>query len=129
MVLAANLTGWWIGYAIGAAVVVIVALLVLILIATARRIAATAKDATGALREAQQRSEALWEIKTTNAVAKDILNGARQAREALGGGEAAEESAPATAAITPATGSGLGGVTPDQPATLTDDGAREGDIG
>lgn len=86
MTLAAeHLTGWWIGYAIGAAVVLVVAVLLILIIATVRRIAAVAADATESLRTTQERTEALWELATTRTTAKDILASATEARHALGG--------------------------------------------
>lgn len=82
---ATDLTGWWVGFAIGGAVVAVVAILVVAIIVTAVQIGTVAEDATRALVEARDRSEALWKVKTTNQVATDILDGARAAREALGG--------------------------------------------
>lgn len=77
--------GWWMGYAIGVAVVAVVAVLLILIIATARRIAAVAEDATRSLVETRDRTEVLWQVSTTNAVTTDILEGATQARKALGG--------------------------------------------
>ncbi|MPY79284.1 MAG: hypothetical protein GEV04_12495 [Actinophytocola sp.] len=86
MTLAAqHLTGWWVGYAIGAVVVLLVAALLIMIILTVRRIAAVAKDATDALRQTQERTEALWELEATRTAVKDILAGATEARHALGG--------------------------------------------
>lgn len=82
---ATDLTGWWVGFAIGGAVVAAVAILVIAIIVTAVQIGTVAEDATRALVEARDRSEALWTVKTTNQVATDILDGARAAREGLGG--------------------------------------------
>jgi hypothetical protein len=93
MVLASDLTGWWVGYGVGAVVVVAVALLVIAIIVTARRIAAVAEDATRSLTTARERTEALWEVATTNTVAGDLLAGAREARRALGGGDEPREEA------------------------------------
>ncbi|WP_034272081.1 hypothetical protein [Haloechinothrix halophila] len=87
MTLAAeHLTGWWVGYVIGAVVVLLVAALLILIILTVRRIAAVAEDATDALRLAQQRTEALWQLEATRTAATDILAGATEARHALGGG-------------------------------------------
>jgi hypothetical protein len=82
---AADLTGWWVGYAIGAAIVIVVALLLVLIIRTARAIAAAADEATRCLAEARDRTEALWRVTATNELAADILEGARRAREALEG--------------------------------------------
>lgn len=81
----AEMTGWWIGYAIGIPVVLVVAVLVMEIIVTASRIGAVADDATRSLVQTRDRTEVLWKIKTTNQVATDILDGARAARKALGG--------------------------------------------
>ncbi|CAN5689963.1 hypothetical protein BH24ACT26_BH24ACT26_02650 [soil metagenome] len=91
MVLASDLTGWWVGYSIGALIVLVVAALVVSIIATARRIAAVAEDATRSLTETRERTEVLWQVATTNLVAQDILEGAAAARRALGGGDEEEE--------------------------------------
>lgn len=82
---ATDLTGWQVGYVVGVVVVAAVAVLLLLIIAAARRIAAVAEDATRSLVEAQQRTEALWDLETTNEVVGEILDGAAQARKALGG--------------------------------------------
>jgi hypothetical protein len=81
----ADLTGWYIGWGIGIPVILVVAALVLGIIVTAFHIAAVAADGTQSLVEARDRSEALWQIKTTNQVTADIIDGATQARKALGG--------------------------------------------
>jgi hypothetical protein len=85
MLAAADLTGWWVGYAVGAVVVVAVALLLVLIIVTARRIAAVAEDAARSLAETRERTEVLWQVATTNQVAADLRDGAIQARKALGG--------------------------------------------
>ncbi len=86
MTLAAeHLTGWWVGYVIGAVVVLLVAALLILIIATVRRIAAVAEDATASLRLTQERTEVLWELEATRTAAKDILTSATEARHALGG--------------------------------------------
>lgn len=109
MVLAASdLTGWWVGYGIGAAVVVIVAVVVLALIATARKIGDVAEDATRSLAQARDRTEVLWQVAVTNQVAGDLLTGARKARGVLSG-----EPQASTQTEAPPTESrkGLGGTT------------------
>lgn len=82
---ATNLTGWWVGYAIGVPLVLVVAVLVIAIIMAAVKIGTVAEDATRALAQARDRTEVLWQVKTTNQVATDILEGAREARKALGG--------------------------------------------
>lgn len=82
---AADLTWWWIGYAIGAAIVLVVAALVIAIIITARSIASVAEDAIGALESARDRTEALWLVGETDSVAKEIRDRAVAARKAIGG--------------------------------------------
>ncbi|MDP9069475.1 MAG: hypothetical protein M3N53_14195 [Actinomycetota bacterium] len=107
---ATDMTGWWVGYGIGALVVVIVVVVVVAIIATARKIADVAEDGTRSLILARDRTEVLWQVATTNTVANDLLQGAMKAREALGGGSSNGEPAPTidpTTAI--GTPRGLGG--------------------
>ena len=85
MLAAADLTGWWVGYAIGATIVVLVAVVLLLIIRTAHAIASVAEDATRSLAETRDRTEVLWQVRTTNQVAADLLEGATRARKALGG--------------------------------------------
>jgi hypothetical protein len=85
MLAAADLTGWWVGYAIGATIVVVVAVVLLLIIRTAHAIASVAEDATRSLAETRDRTEVLWQVRTTNQVAADLLEGATRARKALGG--------------------------------------------
>lgn len=85
MTLAQDLTGWYIGYGIGIPVTAVVATLVLLITVSARSIASVAEDATRSIAAARDRSEALWQVETTNQVATDIIDGATQARKALGG--------------------------------------------
>lgn len=91
---ATDMTGWWVGYAIGVLVVLIVVVVVVAIIVTARKIGDVAEDATRALKETRDRTEVLWQVATTNIVANDLLEGAKKARKALGGGEDDEEEAP-----------------------------------
>ncbi len=81
----ADLSGWYIGWGIGIVLILVVAGLVLAIIVTAMGIASVAADATESLAESRDRTEALWQIKATNQVAADIVDGATQARKALGG--------------------------------------------
>lgn len=82
---ATDLSGWWVGFAIGIPVTAVVAVLVILIIATAHSIGTVAADATESLVESRDRTEAMWKVKTTNQVATEILDGARHARNALGG--------------------------------------------
>lgn len=81
----ADVTGWWIGWGIAIPIIVVVAALVLFITVAARQISALAEDITDSLAAARDRSEALWQVKTTNQVAADIIDGATQARKTLGG--------------------------------------------
>jgi hypothetical protein len=83
VVAAAHLTWWWVGYALGAAIVVVVAVLVIGIILTAHSIAKVAADATRALEEARDRTEALWRVGETKMAAEEIRDGAVAAREAI----------------------------------------------
>ncbi|HEY2959595.1 MAG TPA: hypothetical protein VGM21_15530 [Actinomycetota bacterium] len=85
MVAAADLTGWLVGYVLGAAVVLAVAALLVLIIRAAHGIADVAEDATRLLAETQERTEVLWQLGTTNQVLTDLRDGAVQARTALGG--------------------------------------------
>jgi hypothetical protein len=84
-VAAADLTGWLVGYAVGATIVLVVAVLLILIIVAARGIAAAAEDATRSLAETRDRTEVLWQLATTKQVAADLLDGAARARRALGG--------------------------------------------
>lgn len=108
---ATDMTGWWVGYGIGALVVLIVVAVVIAIIVTARRIADVAEDGTRSLIEARDRTEVLWQVATTNVVANDLLQGATKAREALGGGSDAEAPRLAGTATSTEIGArkGLGG--------------------
>ncbi|MFN2489513.1 MAG: hypothetical protein ABR529_07220 [Actinomycetota bacterium] len=86
IVAASDLTGWWIGWGVGAVVVVVVAAVLLAIIFTARRIAGVAEDATRSLVVARDRTEALWKVRDTKATAIELLEGATKARMALGDG-------------------------------------------
>lgn len=78
-----QLVGWYIGFALAAVVVVLVAALLLAITATVRKISVVAEDITGTLVVAQERTEVLWQVSTTNRVATDILETATAARQAL----------------------------------------------
>jgi hypothetical protein len=82
-----DLTGWWIGYSLGAVVVGVVAALLVAIILIAKRIANVAEDATRSLALARARTEVLWELATTNRIGGEILAGAVKARSALGVGQ------------------------------------------
>ncbi len=112
---ATDMTGWWVGYGIGALVVLIVVVVVVAIILTARKIGDVAEDATQSLAQTRDRTEVLWQVATTNSVAADLLRGATEARHALGGGNgssgdgAAPQAGVDQSATTIGTRKGLGG--------------------
>lgn len=79
------MSGWVIGFAVGAAVVVVVVVLLLGMIVGARRAAAKAEAILAALHEARDNTLPLWQLVDTNATATRIVEAATAAREALEG--------------------------------------------
>ncbi|MDQ3738636.1 MAG: hypothetical protein M3337_05650 [Actinomycetota bacterium] len=77
------MSGWVLGWIIGAAVVVVVVVLLLLLIRGATRAAEKAEAILGALDEAKVNTLPLWEVDTTNQVATRIVVAATAAREYL----------------------------------------------
>ncbi|MBA3417075.1 MAG: hypothetical protein H0U10_17785 [Chloroflexia bacterium] len=88
---------WYLGLGIAAIVVVVVAVLVIALILTARAILANATKALGVANEIVVNTTPIWELERTNAVAAQLLDGAR-AIERHAGQVAAALEAPAPAA-------------------------------
>lgn len=68
---------WYLGMGIASLVVAVVAALLLTLIKTARSILQNATHALGVAKEIVANTQPVWELNTTNAVAADILGGAR----------------------------------------------------
>lgn len=83
---ATDLTGWWVGYAIGVPVIAVVACLLIVITLTVRRIAAVAADATDSLLRTRERTEVLWELEKTTETIREIRDEAAHARGAWGGG-------------------------------------------
>lgn len=79
---ASDLTGWVVGYGVGAVVVLAVAALVIAITLTARRIAAVARDATRSLQQTQARTEVLWQVRAVNRLLTDIRRAAASFRTA-----------------------------------------------
>jgi hypothetical protein len=79
-------SGWVIGFAIGAIVVVIVVVLLLVLITLARRIAGRAEAILVALQAARDNTAGLGELTKTNRAVARINAGATTARETVEGG-------------------------------------------
>lgn len=80
-----DLTGWWVGIAIGVLVVAIVALVVVALIVLAERIARQARMAAAALDVAEENTRGLWDVGAVNREALAVLEGTVRARHALEG--------------------------------------------
>lgn len=80
-----NLGGWWVGLIIGLVVVVVVVIVVSVLLVLAARINAQARAAARELEGTQSTTQPLVELARTNATLQSILQGARAARQALGG--------------------------------------------
>lgn len=79
------MTGWWVGLIIGLVVVVIVVVLVSVLLVLAARINAQVRAATRELEATRSTTEPLVELGRTNDTLQSILQGARTARQAIGG--------------------------------------------
>jgi hypothetical protein len=77
------MTGWTIGFAVGAAVVLVVVILLVTMIVLARKITARAEAILAALHTARDNTEGLWDLAATNAVADRIVGGAADARNAI----------------------------------------------
>lgn len=80
-----HLGGWWVGLTIGLVVVVVVVIVVGVLLVLASRINARARAVTRELEATRSTTQPLVELGRTNAMLQSILQGARTAREALGG--------------------------------------------
>jgi len=77
------MSGWVIGWLVGAAVVVVVVVLLLLMIRGASRAAGKAEAILAALNEAEANTAPLWAVDTTNDVAGRIVGAATAAREYL----------------------------------------------
>lgn len=77
------MSGWVLGWIIGAGVVVIVVVLLLLMIRGAARAAGKAEEVLAALDEAKANTAPLWAVDTTNQVATRIVVAATSAREYL----------------------------------------------
>ena len=80
-----SLGGWWAGLIIGLVVVVVVVVVVSTLLVLASRINAQARGATERLEAIRSTTQPLVGLVRTNSTLQSILQGARTAREALGG--------------------------------------------
>jgi hypothetical protein len=76
--MARNFVGrWYIGMGIASAVVAVVAALLLAIISTARNILRNATRALGVAEGIVVSTEPIWQLELTNAVAGQLLDGAR----------------------------------------------------
>jgi anti-sigma-K factor RskA len=85
MIGAAVLTGWYVGFAIGALAIVLVVALVAMILNLARRIGMQALAITEALEESRDNTAPLWDVEKVNVGLRSIVKSARQAREVLEG--------------------------------------------
>ncbi len=83
--LAAVLTGWYVGLTIGAVIVAVVVVLVATILGLARRISVQARSITGGLNEARVNTLGLWDVDKVNESLRRATMSAREARGALGG--------------------------------------------
>ena len=84
-VLAAESTGWVIGYSIAIAVVLVVVALVVPILLLAHRIGGQAQDIDDALNDAVHHTSALADLNTTIDAAGVIVAGLERGRARLGG--------------------------------------------
>ncbi len=75
--------GWYVGWPVGLVVVGLVVALLLTLIAQARHITRQAVDIERALDGARVNTDALWDVRQTNATVGRITRGLAAAREML----------------------------------------------
>ncbi|MHB1533427.1 MAG: hypothetical protein ACYC1D_02245 [Acidimicrobiales bacterium] len=78
-----SLTGWYVGFSIGAAVVAIVVILVAMILRLARTIGVQAREVTLALDDCRENTMSLWEVNKVVTGVKDINRSAAAAREML----------------------------------------------
>ncbi|MFP5219809.1 MAG: hypothetical protein ACLGIG_08740 [Actinomycetes bacterium] len=80
------MSGWVLGYVIGAVVVLVVVAVLLMMIAGARRVAEKAEAIVAALHDARDGTEALWQLDGTVTTAERIVAAAADARTSLSPG-------------------------------------------
>ena len=85
MLAEAVLTGWYVGYAIGAVIVSLVVVLVATILTLARKIGVQAQEAIVALDQARVNSLPLWDVNKASEGLRNITNTAARARAMLGG--------------------------------------------
>lgn len=68
---------WALGFLVGLVIVAVVALLLIGILLQARRIHGLAKTASAVVAEIDNNTRSVWSLAATNAVAKDLLDGAK----------------------------------------------------
>lgn len=81
----AVLTGWYVGFVIGAVAIVIVVALVAAILNLARGIGNQAVAITEALAESCENTLALWDVEKANVGLRSVVKSAQQARSVLEG--------------------------------------------
>ncbi|MEM1431428.1 MAG: hypothetical protein AAGG09_18385 [Pseudomonadota bacterium] len=71
------MTLWTLGFLVGGVVVLVVAALLIGILLQARRIRRLAEAAAGIVAEIDENTRSVWALQSTNAVAADLLEGAR----------------------------------------------------
>lgn len=104
------MSGWAIGFIVGATIVVVVVVLLLLMIAGARKVAAKAEDILAALYDVRDNTRPLWALADTNETTDRILDAAVDTRQALEDGQGSGAGGhPEEAAISgPRQGQGRG---------------------
>ncbi|MGH9184395.1 MAG: hypothetical protein ACRD0U_01030 [Acidimicrobiales bacterium] len=85
MLFAAVLTGWYVGFVIGAVVIALVVVLVATILVLARRIGVQAAQIEAALEESRVNTWPLWQVDKVTTGLRSITRSAATARSALGG--------------------------------------------
>lgn len=75
--------GWYVGWPVGLVVVGLVVVLLLTLIGQARQVTGQAVDIERALDGARVNTDALWDVRQTNATVGRVTRGLAAAREML----------------------------------------------
>lgn len=77
------MSGWILGYVIGAVLVVVVVVVLLLMIAGARRTAEKAEAVLAGLHDVQDGTAGLWKVRDTVVTAERIVAAAAEARSSL----------------------------------------------
>jgi uncharacterized protein (UPF0333 family) len=85
VVLAAGLTGWWVGITLGFTIVAVIVVLVAMILTYAARISDQAQDGIKLMDEARTNTLPVWRIQEINASTTNIWRSAEKARDLLEG--------------------------------------------